>query len=327
MQAVLCREWGPPEKLSFESAPPPALFPTGVRIRVHAAGVNFADLLMITGQYQEKHPFPFTPGLEIAGTVMECGAEVEGLVPGMRVMAIPRHGGFAEEVVAESAATFPIPDGLDFVHAAGFAVAYGTAHGALAWRADLQAGETLLVHGAGGGVGLTAVEVGKAMGARVIATASSAEKLALARAHGADVGIDSQAEDIRARVKELTGGRGADVVYDPVGGPVFDASLRAIAWGGRIVLIGFASGTVPQIPANVLLVKNVAAFGFAWGAYIERKPALVRESFATLFRWWEEGRLKPHVSETFPLADAGEALNRLKTRRATGKIVLVSKRP
>ncbi|PCJ57422.1 MAG: zinc-binding dehydrogenase [Rhodospirillaceae bacterium] len=325
MQAILCRQWGPPEALRLEEIAPPALPPTGVRIRVAAAGVNFADLLMIAGKYQKKPPFPFTPGLEIAGTVVECGKAVQGFSKGQRVMAVVGHGGFAEEAVAEATAVFPIPDRMDFTVAAGFPVAYGTSHGALAWRAALQPGETLLVHGAAGGVGLTAVEIGKTMGARVIATASTAEKLELAIAHDADDGINSRTEDIRTRVKELTDGRGADVVYDPVGGAIFDASLRATAWGGRILVIGFASGDVPQIPANVLLVKNVTVHGYVWGSYVTRTPARVQASFKTLLCWWEEGRLKPHISKTLPLKAAGEALNLLKTRRATGKVVLVPK--
>jgi len=325
MQAILCRQWGPPETLRLEEIAPPALSPTGVRIRVAAAGINFADLLLITGKYQEKPAFPFTPGLEIAGTVVECGKAVQGFSTGQRVMAVVGQGGFAEEAVAEAAAVFPIPDQMPFTIAAGFPVAYGTSHGALAWRALLQPGETLLVHGAAGGVGLTAVEIGKATGARVIATASTAAKLELAIAHGADDGINSRTEDIRTRVKELTDGRGADVVYDPVGGTVFDASLRATAWGGRILVIGFASGDVPQIPANVMLVKNVTVHGYVWGSYVTRTPARVQASFKTLLRWWEEGRLKPHISKTLPLEGAGEALNLLKTRQATGKVVLIPK--
>jgi len=322
MQAILCREWGTPETLRLEEVAAPALTANGVRIRVAAAAINFADLLMVAGKYQEKPAFPFTPGLEIAGTVVEWGDAVQGFAKGQRVMAVVGHGGYAEEAVADAAAVFPIPDRLDFAAAAGFPVAYGTSHGALAWRAALQPGETLLVHGAAGGVGLTAVEIGKAMGARVIATASTAEKLQLAAAHGADHGICSRDGDVRARVKELTDGAGADVVYDPVGGALFEASLRATAWGGRILIIGFASGDVPQIPANLLLVKNVAAHGYAWGSYIKQEPARVRDSFATLLRWWEEGKLKPHISETLPLKAAAEAMNLLKTRRATGKVVL-----
>ncbi len=325
MQAVLCQEWGPPEKLRLEEVSSPVLHPSGVRIRVQAAGINFADLLLISGQYQEKPAFPFTPGLEVAGFIMECGEDVTTLSPGQRVMAVVERGGFAEEAVAEASAVFPIPDRLDFVHAAGFPVAYGTSHGALAWRAALKPGETLLVHGAAGGVGLTAIEIGKAMGAKVIATASSAAKLQVASKHGADFCIDSREEDIRTRVKELTNERGADVVFDPVGGPVFEASLRATAWGGRILLIGFASGEVPQIPANVLLVKNVTVHGFVWGSYVKRTPERVRDSFATLLGWWEEGKLRPHVSETMPLERAVEALNLLKTRRSIGKVVLTPK--
>jgi NADPH:quinone reductase len=215
---------------------------------------------------------------------------------------------------------------MDYAVAAGFPVAYGTSHGALDWRARLQPGETLLVHGAAGGVGLTAVEIGKAMGATVIATAGSAAKLAIAGHHGADHLIDYSREDIRERVKRLTEGRAVDVVYDPVGGDAFDASLRSIAWEGRIVVIGFAGGKVPQIPANLVLVKNCDIIGFYWGSYRKRKPALVRDSYQQLFRWFGEGKLKPHVSERFDLAAVAEAFHALRSRRSTGKVVLTTGR-
>jgi NADPH2:quinone reductase len=293
-----------------------------VRLRVRAAGVNFADSLMVRGQYQEKPPLPFTPGLEVAGEIEAVGAGVAGIEPGRRVMAFLDRGGFAEAAVARAADVIPLPDTIDDVTAAGFGIAYGTAYGALKWRADLHAGETLLVHGAAGGVGLTAVEVGKAMGATVIATARGADKLEIARRHGADHTLDSETDDVRAAVRELTGARGADVVFDPVGGAMFDASLRAIAWEGRILLIGFASGTVPQIPANILLVKNAAALGFYWGSYRKHDPERLRASFAELFRWHAEGRIRPDVSHRLPLAEAAEAVRLLTSRQSTGKVVL-----
>ncbi len=323
MRAIVCREWGGPEKLTLADVPAPALRDGAVRIKVHAAGVNFADLLLISGQYQEKPPFPFTPGAEAAGVISEAGAGVSGLKQGDRVMALTGLGAFAEEVVVDAARVLPIPAAMDFPIAAGFPVAYGTSHGALEWRARIQPGEWLLVTGAAGGVGLTAVEIGKAMGARVIACAGSPEKLAIAQQHGADHLIDYSREDIRERVKAITGGCGADVVYDPVGGDAFDAGLRSIAWGGRIIIIGFAAGRVPQIPANIVLVKNIDVIGFYWGSYQAHKPELVRSSFLQLFRWFEEGKLKPHVSHQLPLAEAGRGLQLLQDRRSTGKVVLV----
>ncbi|HEU5415501.1 MAG TPA: NADPH:quinone oxidoreductase family protein [Candidatus Angelobacter sp.] len=323
MRAVVCREWGSPEKLGVEGVPSPALRDSAVRIKVHAAGVNFADLLLIAGQYQEKPAFPFTPGAEAAGVVIEVGAGVNNLKLGDRVMALTGLGAFAEEVVVDTQRVLPIPPAMEFASAAAFPVAYGTSHGALDWRAHLQPGEWLLVTGAAGGVGLTAVEIGKAMGARVIACAGSAEKLAIAQQHGADHLVDYSKEDIRERVKAITGGRGADVIYDPVGGDAFDASLRSIAWGGRIIIIGFAAGRVPQIPANIVLVKNIDVIGFYWGSYQAHKPELLRGSFAQLFRWFQEGRLRPHVSHRLPLERAAEALSLLQQRRSTGKVVLM----
>jgi NADPH2:quinone reductase len=326
MRAVLCREWGGPEKLVVEDVPSPALRPGAVRIAVHAAGLNFADLLLVSGQYQEKPAFPFSPGMELSGVVTETGEGAGDLRPGDRVMALTGTGAYAEEVVVGAERVYRIPRTMDFRSAAGFPVVYGTSHGALDWRAHLQPGEWLLVYGAAGGVGLTAVEIGKAMGAAVIAAAGSSAKLEIARQHGADFLIDYSREDIRERVKTITEGRGANVIYDPVGGDAFDAGLRSIAWEGRIVVIGFAGGRIPQIPANILLVKNIDAIGFYWGSYQARKPDLLRQSYDRLFRWFEEGKLRPHVSQTFDLAQAAQALNELYQRRATGKVVLTTGR-
>lgn len=324
MRAVLCKEWGGPQRLVVEDVPAPPLRPTAVRIKVHAAGVNFADLLLIAGQYQEKPAFPFTPGAEAAGVIAEAGDGVTGLRPGDRVMALTGLGAFAEEAVVDAPRVLPIPNKMEFAAAAAFPVAYGTSHGALEWRARLQPGEWLLVTGAAGGVGLTAVEIGKAMGARVIACAGGPEKLAIAQQHGADHLIDYGREDIRERVKAITGGHGADVIYDPVGGDVFEACLRSIAWGGRIIIIGFAAGRVPQIPANIVLVKNIDVIGFYWGSYQAHKPELLRSSFTQLFRWFQEGKLQPHVSHQFPLEKAPEGLELLQQRRSTGKVVLTT---
>ena len=322
MRAVLCKEFGGTDKLVVEDVPGPALREGAVRLQIHAAGINFADLLLVSGQYQEKPPLPFIPGAEAGGLITEVGAGVSNVKAGDRVMALTGTGAFAEEAVVDAGRIFPIPAGMDFASAAGFPVTYGTSHGAFDWRARLKPGEWLLVLGAAGGVGLTAVEIGKAMGAQVIACAGGEEKLAVAKSHGADHLIDYSREDIRARVKEITEGHGADVVYDPVGGDAFDASLRSIAWGGRIIVIGFASGRIPQIPANIVLVKNIDIIGFYWGSHQTRKPELLRQSFAQLFRWFEEGKLKPHVSEKVDLKDASRALDLLRQRKSTGKVVL-----
>jgi NADPH2:quinone reductase len=326
MRAVLCKEWGGPEKLVVEDVPPQPIKEGAVRLAVHAAGLNFADLLLISGQYQEKPAFPFTPGMEAAGTVTEVGAGVSSLKAGDRVMALTGTGAYAEEIVVDAGRVYKIPDKMDFAAAAGFPVTYGTSHGAFDWRAHLQPGEWLLVFGAAGGVGLTAVEIGKAMGARVIACAGGPEKLEIARQHGSDHLIDYSREDIRERVKAITGGRGADVIYDPVGGDAFDAGLRSIAWGGRIIIIGFTSGRIPQIPANILLVKNIDAIGFYWGSHQARKPDLLRDSYAKLLRWFEEGKLKPHVSAQMDLKDVAKAMNLLRQRKSTGKVVLTTGR-
>ena len=324
MRAVLCKDWGGPESLAVAEVDPPQPGPGEVLVAVAAAGVNFADTLMIAGKYQEKPPFPFAPGLEAAGRVLAVGQDVTRVAAGDRVLALTDWGAYAEQAVARESDVFAIPEAMDFADAAGFPITYGTAHGALRWHADLQAGETLLVHGAAGGVGLAAVEVGKAIGARVIATAGGPEKLSIAEEHGADALIDYRAEDIRARVKVLTEGKGADVVFDPVGGDVFDASLRCTAWGGRILVIGFAAGRVPQIPANLLLVKNLAAMGVYWGSNRTRAPERLVAEFAELFGWFEAGQLRPHVSHRFDLADAAQALELLTSRKSTGKVVLTT---
>lgn len=325
MRALLCKELGAP--LVVAEVPSPPLRRAQVRIAVHACGVNFADLLMVKGQYQEKPPLPFTPGMEAAGEIIEVADEVGGLKVGDRVILLPGLGGCAAEAVVAEEHAVPIPDGMDFVTAAGFAVAYGTAEVALAYRARLEAGEVLLVHAAAGGVGLAAVEVGKAMGATVIGAAGGAAKCELARSHGADHTIDYREADLRARVKEITEGRGADVIFDPVGGDVFDASLRCVNWEGRILVIGFASGRIPQIPANRLLLKNVSAIGLYWGAYRRRVPALIRSSFESLFEMYRAGKLHPHASATFDLAEANEAYELLESRKSTGKLVLTTGRP
>jgi NADPH2:quinone reductase len=288
-----------------------------VLLRVNACGVNFGDTLMLKGTYQATPPFPFSPGMEVCGTVVGG----KGMPEGTRVAAMIGAGGFAEYATAPAAACVPIPDQMPDAHAAGFLVAYGTAHLGLAHRARLKAGETLLVLGAAGGVGLTAIEIGKLMGARVIAAARGAEKLAVAKAAGADEVIDTGNEDLRERVKALGS---TDVVWDPVGGDLFKAALRATKPGGRILPLGFASGDVPQIPANIILVKNIDVIGFYWGAYAQFDPATLVGSLQTLFGWYAEGKLKPHVSHEIPLSDAAQALDLLTSRKATGKVVVVA---
>jgi NADPH:quinone reductase len=323
MQAVLCREWGSPEVLRLEKVAPRELAPSDVRIRVRAAGVNFADSLMIGGTYQVKPPFPFTPGLETAGEIVEVGSAVPSFRIGQRVLAVLRNGGgYAEEIAVNAAAVVPIPDAMDFVTAAAFPVAYGTSHFALTQRGHLQVDETLLVLGAAGGVGLTAVEIGKLLGARVIAAAGGPEKLAIAREHGADELIDYRRESIRDRVRALTEGKGADVVFDPVGGDAFDQALRAVNWEARMLVIGFAGGRIQAVPANLILVKNISVIGVVWGAQAERDPVLISSYLSELLTWWEAGKLKPVISKVFPLARASDALTALLSRRYAGKIVL-----
>lgn len=322
MRAILCREYGTIDKLAVADVAEPSLGAGEVLIDVHAAGINFGEMLMVLGTYQEKPPLPFTPGFEAAGVVRAVGDGVTNVKPADRVMAALPWGGYAEAAVAAANAVFPIPPSMDFATAAGFPIAYGTAYGAFAWRAHLAPSETVLVLGAAGGVGLAAVEVAAAMGARVIGAAGDAEKCAVARAHGAAHTIDYRREDLRERVRALTDGRGADVVFDPVGGDTFAQALRAVAWSGRILVIGFASGSVPQIPANHVLVKNVDIMGFQWGSYRTRRPELLAQGFARLVGWYAEGRLQPVISHRLKLAAVPEAYRLLRERRATGKIVL-----
>ncbi len=322
MKAVIVNEWVKPDELVIGEMAAPELGAGQVRIRIRAASINFADILIVQGLYQEKPPFPFIPGGEVGGDVIEVGAGVRHIKAGDRVAALCGTGGFAEEVVCDAMTVVPIPDSMDYVTAAGFVIAYGTSHVGLAHRAKLQAGETLLVHGAAGGVGLTAVELGKLMGATVIATASSAEKLALTREYGATHTINYKEEDFRTRVKEITGNKGADVIYDPVGGDVFDQSLRCIAWEGRLLVVGFASGRIPKAPANLMLVKNCSIVGLYWGAYARNNPQVLLGSLQQLMAWFDEGKLKPHVSQTYALEEVGAAMDSLLTRKSMGKVVL-----
>lgn len=290
-----------------------------VLIRIAACGLNFADLLMIKGSYQETPTPPFTLGMELSGVVEEAGEAVDNALIGTRVAVFSGGGGLAEYGVFRADQCVPIPDAMSFEDAAAFQIAYGTSHLALAHRARLAAGETLLVLGAAGGVGLTAVEVGKQMGAKVIAVARGQEKLAVAKSAGADHLIDSDTDDLREAVRALGG---ADVVYDPVGGPLFNEAFRACKPEARMLVIGFASGDVPSIPANHLLVKNVSLLGFYWGGYLKFNPGALTDSLAALFGWYADGALKPHVSHVLPLDQADAALELLRSRRSTGKVVV-----
>ena len=322
MKAVLCKAFGPPSALAIEDVPEPAPGPRQVVVAVRACGVNFPDALMVQGKYQFKPPFPFSPGNEVAGTVLRLGSEVEGVRVGDRVIAFTSHGGFAEQVAADADRLVHMPDDMDFVHASAFVMTYGTALHALKDRGRIEAGESLLVLGAAGGVGTAAIEVGKAFGARVIAAASSADKLALCRECGADETIDYAAEDLRERLREL-GPRGLDVVFDPVGGPYSEPALRAMGWNGRFLVIGFAAGEIPRIPLNLPLLKSCSIVGVFWGAFLRRDPDETAAHLRDLVRLHAEGKLRPRVSATYGLEDAPVALTDLLERRVKGKVVIV----
>jgi len=324
MKAVLCKQYGPPESLVIEELPSPVPGPGEVVVSVKAASVNFPDFLIIQNKYQFKPPLPFSPGSELAGVVKEVGAGVTSVRQGERVIAFTTYGAFAEEVKTEAVRLLPLPEKMDFVTGAAFLLTYATSDHALRDRGALKAGETLLVLGAAGGVGLAAIEIGKALGARVIACASSDDKLAVCREHGADAGINYATEDLRERVKALTEGRGVDVVYDAVGGPYTEPAFRSLAWRGRLLVVGFAAGEIPKLPLNLALLKGASVVGVFWGDFARREPKAFAESVRQLTRWHAEGRLRPHVSQTLPLERAAEAIQLLASRRAKGKIVLTT---
>jgi NADPH2:quinone reductase len=324
MKAVLCKEYGPPESLVLEDVEPLKPGTGQVVISVKACGVNFPDTLIIQGKYQFKPPMPFSPGGEVAGVVKEVGEGVDTVKVGDRVIAFIGWGGFAEEVLTDATRLIPMPGGMDFTDAAAFVMTYGTSHYALKDRAQLKPGETLLVLGAAGGVGLAAVEIGKVMGARVIAAASTDEKLAVCKQHGANEVINYATGDLRVRVKELTGGEGVDVVYDPVGGNYSEAALRSIAWGGRHLVIGFTAGEIPRIPLNLPLLKSCSIVGVFWGSFMEREARHYQENIQELLSWFTQGKLKPHISATYPLEQAAQALNDVMSRKVKGKVVLLT---
>lgn len=322
MKALVCKQYGPPDSLLVEDLPSPSPGPGEVVVSVKAASVNFPDVLIIQNKYQFKPPLPFSPGSELAGVVKEIGEGVDRVKPGDKVMAFTTFGAFAEEVKTEATRLVAMPEGMDYPTASAFLLTYGTSDHALRDRGHLQAGETLLVLGAAGGVGIAAIEIGKAIGARVIACASTDDKLAVCRQHGADAVINYTQEDLRERIKQLTGGKGVDVVYDPVGGAYTEVALRSTGWRGRLLVVGFATGDIPKIPLNLPLLKGCAIIGVFWGEFTRREPKHFASSVHQLVEWYRAGKLKPHVSATFPLERAADALTLMATRRVTGKVVL-----
>ncbi len=323
MKALLCRSFGPIDSLAIEEVPDPPPLAGQVIVGVRACGVNFPDVLIVQGKYQFKPALPFSPGGEVAGVIEAVGSGVQGLHVGDRVLAIAVCGGMAEKLAADASQVLPVPDGVDFVTASCVASAHGTTLYALRDRAQLKAGETLLVLGASGGLGLAAVQIGKRMGARVLAAASSPEKLETCRKHGADELIDYAKEDLKARVKAITGGSGADVVFDPVGGSSTEAALRSIAWQGRLLVLGFTAGEIPKIPLNLVLLKGCQVVGVYWGMSVMRDPAHGRAILQEIIGWLHDGSLRPHVHVSVPLSRAVDALRAIEERRVQGKAVVV----
>jgi NADPH2:quinone reductase len=323
MKALVCHAYGPVESLKLEDMAEPVPVAGQVLVAVRACGINFPDVLVVQGKYQFKPPPPFAPGGEVAGVVEAVGTGVEGVRVGDRVVAMAGYGGIAEKFVTDASRVIPMPDGVDFVTASCLAMAYGTTLHALRDRGQLRAGETLLVLGAAGGVGLAAVQLGKRMGARVIAAASTAEKLETCKRHGADALIDYSREDLKDRVKALTGGAGADVVYDPVGGAFTESALRATAWNGRLLVIGFAGGDIPRVPTNLVLLKGCSLVGVFWGMAMMRNPAHGRAQLEEILGWVRDGSLRPQVHARYPLGRALDALRDIEHRRVQGKAVVV----
>ena len=323
MKAILCRQYGPPETLTLEEVKSPLPARGQVVVKVHAAAVNFPDTLIIENKYQFKPPLPFSPGGEVAGTIAAVGEGVTGFQPDDRVLAVCNWGGYAEEVGVPAPAVTHLPDGVPFDEAAALTLAYGTTYHALKDRAELKPGETLLVLGAAGGTGLAAVEFGRLMGARVIAAASTEEKLAACRAAGADECINYSTEDLRERLKVLTGGKGVDVVYDPVGGAYTEAAVRSMAWKGRLLVIGFAAGEIPKIALNLTLLKGCSIVGVFYGAFVQAEPQRCAVNLQEMLRMVAARELRPTVTEHYPLADAPKVLRAFQERRIIGKVVLV----
>ena len=322
MKAYVCREFGPVESHKVEEIEDPRAEAGQVVVDVKAAGVSFPDVLIVQGKYQFQPPFPFSPGGEIAGVISEIGEGVVDWKVGDRVIAMTGNGGIAEKVVAFEMTLMPLPETMDFKDGAAFPLNYGTTYHALKQRGQLQAGETLLVTGAGGGVGTTAIEIGKAMGARVIAAASTDEKLEIAKNLGADEVINYSDGELKEKVKALTDGLGADVIYDPIGGDIFMQCMRCINWKGRVLVIGFASGPIPEVPTNLALLKGCSIVGVFWGRFTGAEPDENSQNFNELFALHAEGKLKPQITKSYSLDDAAEAISSLENRKATGKVVI-----
>ena len=323
MKALLCKTYGPPETLVVEDIPSPTAGAGEVVVSVKAASVNFPDVLIIENKYQFKPTPPFSPGSEFAGVVKEVGLGVSHVMPGDHVMAFTIYGAFAEEVKLEAARVLPMPPGMDFPTAAALLLTYGTMDHALRDRGALKAGETVLVLGASGGIGIASIEIANALGARVIAAASSDDKLAVCRDHGADDVINYASEDLRERIKAMTSGRGVDVIVDPVGGPYTEPALRSIAWRGRLLVVGFAAGEIPKIALNLTLLKGCSIVGVFWGDFLRREPEGFADSITQLGRWYAEGKIRPHISDTFPLERAADAIKLMAARRVIGKVVIL----
>ena len=322
MKAIVCEKYGPPSDLVYKDVELPPVGEKQVKIRIKACSLNFPDTLIIQGLYQFKPDLPFTPGSDIAGIVIEVGEKVKHLKVGNEVFGFTLTGGFAEEAIVDAKTIFPKPPNMSFPVAASFLLAYGTSYHALVDRAKLKDGETLVVLGASGGVGLAAVEIGKQLGARVIAAASTEEKLKLCQEHGADHTINYSTEDLKTRIKELTDRKGADVIYDPVGGPYSEPALRAIAWEGRFLVVGFAAGDIPKIPLNLPLLKGCQIVGVFWGSFAMKDPGKNMQNSLQLMSWYTEGKVKPHIDKIYALEDAPRALEDMIERKIKGKVVL-----
>lgn len=322
MKAIVCKQFAPVEKLEYTDIPEPTVGSHDIKIDVKAIGVNYPDGLLVQGLYQMKPDFPFVPGSEGVGVITEVGDKVPHLKVGTRVIALGQLGLYAEKAVTNMMMCMPIPDGIADEEAAGLVTAHATAHHALKQRAQLKEGETLLVTGAAGGTGLAAVQIGKAMGARVIAVCSTQEKIDLAIVNGADEGINYVENDLKSEIKRLTDGKGVDVAYDVVGGDAFDACSRAMAWNGRLLVIGFASGTIPKFPVNLSLVKGYSVVGVFWGSFTQHQPQDFQANMQELMQWYMQGKVKVHVDEVFALQDAPKALQKVLGRRAKGKVIL-----
>jgi NADPH2:quinone reductase len=326
MKAVLCKNWGLPDTLVVEDLPDVVPGPGQVAIDVHAAGVNFPDVLIIQKKYQFRPELPFTPGSELAGVIRAVGEGVSGFKPGDKVLAFVSQGAFAQQIAVPAKMIMPMPPGLDFDTAAAVTLTYGTSHHAVVDRAQLKAGETMLVLGAAGGVGLAAIEIGKALGARVIAAASSDEKLGVCKAHGADATINYSTQDLREAIKTATDGKGPDVIYDPVGGGYSEPAFRSIAWRGRYLVIGFANGEIPKLPLNLPLLKGASIVGVFWGEFAKRELKANLAAMQELMKWMAEGKIKPHISGRYALAETARALNDMAARKVTGKVVIQPQR-